>query len=252
MKNHVYYKTLLDLSDRTPVRQIVRGVSWTAAVLADGRTGVAMHTEGESRPRLFENLESMPACEAAQALLSWNLEEASEGLAVVNAVYNTPERAEAFCGPEPSGALDGLELSQKRVGLVGHLLGHSGITRELLAPAREVFVLERDPREGDYPDSACEYLLPGCDLVVITGSAAINKTLPRLLTLAAGAEIVLAGPSVSLCPALLDLGIARLSGQVIRDADAMQKTIVAKRCSVNAFSRRFSLDAKKGEPHAAF
>ena len=247
MRNTLFYKTLMDFSDPTPVARIVRGVSWTAAVLTDGRTGVAMHTEGESRPRRFETLEGLPARQAAEALFSWNLEEASEGLAVVNAVYNTMERAEALCGPAPTDALEGLDLTGKRVGLVGNLLGHGGITPEVLAPAREVVILEREPREGDYPDSACEYLLPDCDLVVITGSAAINKTLPRLLTLAAGAEIVLTGPSVSLCPALLELGILRLSGQIIREPEAMLAAIVEKRRSVNAFSRRFSMEKRGSE-----
>ena len=54
------------------VTRIVRGVAWTAAVLENGRSGVAMHTVGESRPRLFETLVGLPAGEAARAVLSWN------------------------------------------------------------------------------------------------------------------------------------------------------------------------------------
>ena len=39
----------------------------------------------------------------------------------------------------------------------------------------------RRPQSGDFPDPACEYLLPSMDYVFITGSTFINKTLPRLL-----------------------------------------------------------------------
>ena len=119
----------------------------------------------------------------------------------------------------------------------------SGITEDLLAPAKTYYILDREPKPGDYPDSACEYLLPDCDLVVVTGSAAINKTMPRILELSRNAEIVLTGPSVSLCPALLEaFPIRRLNGQAIVEPEAMAKTIVEKRCSVNAFSRHYTLD----------
>lgn len=48
-----YYDILLDGIDTDAVvSRIVRGISWTAAVLSDGQAGVAMHTEGESFPDL--------------------------------------------------------------------------------------------------------------------------------------------------------------------------------------------------------
>ena len=79
--------------------------------------------------------------------------------------------------------------------------------------------------------------------MVVTGSAAINKTMPRILELSRNAEVVLTGPSVSLCPALLEaFPIRRLNGQAIVEPEAMCQTIVEKRCSVNAFSRHYTLD----------
>ncbi len=237
-----YYDCLLSgIGEGASVARVVRGVSWTAALLSDGRCGVAMRTAGDTAPRLFDTLEGLPARRAARAALSWNLEEASEGMAVVNAWYNTAEAA-ARCGEPPEGALAGISLEGKRVGLVGHLPGHSGITEELLARAADWFVLEREPRPGDLPDTACEYLLPTCELVVITGSAAVNKTLPRLLELSKNAQTVLTGPTVTLCPALLGLGIDRLFGLAITESGALLQSIVEKRGSVNRFGRRFCLD----------
>ena len=79
-------------------------------------------------------------------------------------------------------------------------------------------------------------------MVIITGSAAINKTLPRLLELSRGAQVILTGPSVSCCPALTELGIDRLNGRVITRPEPMLQAIVEKRMSVNPWSETFQLD----------
>ncbi len=238
-----YYDILLDGIDTDAVvSRIVRGISWTAAVLSDGQAGVAMHTEGESFPRTFGTLVGLPAREAARAVLSWNMEEASEGMAVVNACYNRAARAAALGCFETGSALEGIDIRGKTVGFVGHLLHHSGLTDGLIGEAKEYFIMEREPRPGDYPDPACEYLLPKCDVVVITGSASVNKTMPRVLELASGAVTVLTGPTVPLCPALFALGVTRLNGQAVTEPEAMLQTIVEKRTSVNAFARHWTLD----------
>ena len=232
-----YYDILLrGLDGCCTVSQLVHGVSWTAAVLSDGSCGVAMHTTGDTVPRMFDTLIGLPLKEAARAVLSWNMEEASEALAAVNAFYNRPDCA--FLQPEAK-TLDGVDLTGKTVGMVGHMIGHSNITQELLAPARQLYIMDREEKPGAMPDSACEYVLPLCDVVIITGSAAINKTLPRLLVLSRNAEVVLTGPTVSCCPALRELGIHRLSGRVITEKDAMLKAIVEKRTSVNRFALPF-------------
>ena len=224
------------------VEALVHGISWTAAVLSGGQTGVAMHTVGESRPRMFDSLIGLRAAEAARAVLSWNFEEAGEAMAVINACYNTEARIDALGARYTGSALEGIPLRGRTLGFVGHLVKHSGITEELLAPAKTWYILEKEPKPGDYPDSACEYLLPQCDLVTITGSAAVNKTMPRLLELSRDAQVVLTGPTVPLCPELLELGIDRLNGCAIVDPAPMLEKIRAERTSVNAFARHFTLD----------
>ena len=126
--------------------------------------------------------------------------------------------------------------------MIGHMIGHSNITAELLAPAAKLWIMDREEKPGAYPDSAAEFFLPGCDVVIITGSAAINKTLPRLLELSRGAQVILTGPSVSCCPALTELGIDRLNGRVITQPEPMLQAIVEKRRSVNPWSETFQLD----------
>ena len=239
-----YYDTLLQgLDDSRTVERLVHGISWTAAILSGGSCGVAMHTTGEMVPRMYDTLIGLPVCEAGRAMMSWNLEEASEAFAVVNAFYNRADCG--FLQPEAK-TLDNVEIIGKRVGMIGHMVGHSNITADLLAPAEKLWIMDREEKPGAYPDSAAEFFLPQCDLVVITGSAAINKTLPRLLELSRDAKVILTGPSVSCCPALLELGIDRLNGRVITDPEPMLKAIVEKRMSVNAWSETFQLERNHG------
>ena len=75
-----------------------------------------------------------------------------------------------------------------------------------------------------------------------TGSASMNKTMPRLLELAENAEVILTGPSVPMCPELFSLGISRLYGVIIEDVDAMCRGIVESKGSVNRYSGRFCLN----------
>ena len=185
-------------------------------VRAGDDVGIAMTTQGNTRPKLIsEGFDHSGLKRAATALKSWNFDEAGYGGAAVNAWYNTRARLERLACGEPfkNYCTRGLALSGKTVGVVGHLK----MPADTLACAKDVFILERNPQMGDYPDSACEYILPMCDVVLITGSALINKTLPRLLELCRGAYVILTGPSVPMCPALLEFGISRLAGLVVTD-----------------------------------
>ena len=115
----------------------------------------------------------------------------------------------------------GIDFRGKTVGIVGHMHG----TDEMRRDAEKIFILEREPRGGDYPDPACDYLLPQCDIVLITGSAITNKTLPHILDLCRSAYTILVGPSVPMCPELFGFGIDRLSGLVITDRYGIRERV---------------------------
>ena len=162
--------------------------------------------------------------ELAAAAKSWNLTEAGFGMAAVNAFYNTPEKLEQLGAYEPfdNYCTDGVDLKDKRIGVIGHLNMPSSVYEQ----AKEVLILERNPRPGDYPDSACDFLLPACDVVIMTASTLVNKTLPHLLDFCQNAYTILAGPSCPMCPGLLELGIDRIAGLVITDVKGMKDKIL--------------------------
>ena len=219
------YDVLIDGIDTDAViTNTLMGQCWTAVETAE-HFGMAMTTPVDTAPRMLGLPHTgMSLKELAYAAKSWNLEEAGFGMAAINAFYNTPAKLEQLGAYEPfdNYCTDGLDLSGKRIGVIGHL----NMPVSVYEQAKEVLILERNPRPGDYPDSACDWILPQCDVVLITASTLVNKTLPHLLDLCKNAYSILAGPSAPLCPQLLELGIDRIAGLVITDTHGMKNKII--------------------------
>jgi uncharacterized protein (DUF4213/DUF364 family) len=166
----------------------------------------------------------------AAGIKSWNLIEASIGQAAVNAYYNSVSTALKNGAPisdsrftedriyDPFIRYQNMIRNQK-VAVVGHF----NYLEQLLQPVCELFILEQNPQEGDYPYSAAEYILPDCDYVFITCSTLIDKSLPRFLKLAAQAYVVIVGPSTPLAPTLAQFGVKDLSSLIIRDGDKARR-----------------------------
>lgn len=147
-------------------------------------------------------------------------------MAAVNSYYNTVERMNESRWEQPDKRFCtfNLDIKDKTVGMVGHLRHNS----ELFKEAKELYILEMNPMEGDYPASACEELIPKCDIVVITGNAFTNKTMPRLLTLAEKAYTIVTGPSAPMSQELLDdFDIQRIAGFIPTEMDALWNFIAA-------------------------
>lgn len=219
------YDTLLQgIHSDLPVTGTLMGQCWTAVETA-GHFGMAMTTPVDTAPRMLgSDYMGLSLRELASAAKSWNLEEAGFGMAAVNAYYNTPARLESLSAYEPFDkyCTDGLDLRGKNIGIIGHL----NMPESVQEQAGEIFILERNPRPGDYPDSACDWILPQCDVVIMTASTLVNKTLPHLLDLCKNAYTILAGPSCPMCPALLEFGIDRIAGLVITDVTGMKQKIL--------------------------
>ena len=218
------YDLLIDgIHTDAVIRSTLMGECWTAVETA-GHFGMAMTTQVDTAPRMLDrDYCGISLKELATTAKSWNLSEAGFGMAAVNAFYNTPAKLEQLGAYEPfdNYCTDGVDLKNKRIGVIGHLNMPSSVYDQ----AKEVLILERSPRPGDYPDSACDWLIPQCDVVIMTASTLVNKTLPHLLELSRNAYTILAGPSCPMCPQLLDFGIDRIAGLVITDVPGMKNKI---------------------------
>lgn len=219
----LYDVLIQGVSSDTLITDTLMGECWTA-VETRNHFGMAMTTPVDTAPRMLSaDHTGLSLKELAQAAKSWNLTEAGFGMAAVNAYYNTPARLDSLGAYEPFEryCTNGVDLQGKHIGVVGHL----NMPPSVYEQAASLRILERNPRPGDYPDSACDWLLPQCDVVIITASTLVNKTLPRLLELSKNAYTILAGPSCPLCPQLLELGIDRIAGLVVTDTEGMKEKI---------------------------
>ena len=187
---------------------------WRRVASSEDGVGMAFGMNVQSRPRATEDpsdLVGRPLRDVAALAKSWNFEDAGIGMAAVNAYHSHPVRALAhgFTPCEENNWARTFHpyaplVAGKRVAVIGHF----PFAAAAMPDAAQLVILERNVFDGDYPDSACEYLLPEMDYVFISGSAFVNKTMPRLLALASSAHIVVLGPSAPASPAIIHAGAA--------------------------------------------
>jgi hypothetical protein len=93
------------------------------------------------------------------------------------------------------------------------LIGHFPFVPALREAAEHLSVLELRPQAGDAGAEEAETIVPEADVVAITGSSFINKSLEALLGLCrADAFIVVLGPTTPLSSVLFDFGADVISG----------------------------------------
>lgn len=205
-----------DLIDEIPghitVAAAYTGTKWCRVTSSERGAGMAFAMPVRTRPASYgeDDLAGLPLREVASLAKSWNLAEAGLGMAAINAYHSLPKRAfgNGFSPCHENNWARAFHPYREVIaGRKVAVIGHFPFAASALADAAELFILERNPVEGDYPDSAAEYLLPGCDYVFITGSSFVNKTIPRLLELSRDAVTVMIGPSTPASPILFDFGV---------------------------------------------
>ena len=231
------YNSLIEqIPDDVCVRDYCLGIHWSY-VEADCGCGVAFTTRNGAKRICKDDLRGKPLREVAELAKSWCFEEATLGIAALNAwyarkelldplgaAYDTADDAE-IGERGGSSQKDAFEMYRPRIERAGGnarvvVVGHFPHV-ERIDEYAQLTVLERSCRdEWDTPDPACEYVMPQADYAFITGVTLINKTAPRLLDLAKNAAVCMVGPSVVMTPLLFDRGVETLAGSVVADAEA--------------------------------
>ena len=154
-------------------------------------------------------------CKSAQDLaayaLSGNALEASIGVAAINSLLEVNE--------SNAVQINASEVLMKRgSGKNIALVGHFPFIPKLRGVAKNLWVIEQQPSEGDYPADAAEEFIPQADVVALTASALINHTLDDLLGLCTPAALVMIlGPSTPISPVLFDHGATITAGSRVVD-----------------------------------
>jgi len=220
-------KALRDLLYQIPEEIVAKRVSvgtfWTAV---EGlRIGLAStmaegHPHVDSPVREAGKLEGKPLRELAQLLFEGSLLEASIGLAALNASLPLDERKLI-----EGNAFDILlaKAEGKRIAIVGHF----PFVEELKKTAKELWVLELKPREGDVDAKYVSQILPQAEVIGITSTTLINRTFEEILRFCPPKSFkMLIGPSTPLDPFLFELGVDALSGAVVIDKEKVYKYIL--------------------------
>lgn len=225
----IYDELINEIPDNLTVLECMIGNSWTL-IRSERGLGMAMTDRGGNIDTILHDISGMKLKKLAAYSKSWNMLEASIGLSAINSAFNNPQLVSAISkepvvksdNPGKYNAFKILEpdIIGKKVAVIGHFKGI-----ENLKSVCELSILERQPQAGDYPDPACEYLLPEQDYVFITGTTFINKTIPRLLELAKNAQTILVGPSVPISNVLYKYGVNFIAGFVIIDQKLVWRSV---------------------------
>ncbi|NGM17487.1 hypothetical protein GMI70_05660 [Eggerthellaceae bacterium zg-893] len=219
------------------VRDYCLGTHWSY-VKADCGMGISFTTKGGSPYKTKDDLRKVELRDVAGLAKSWCFEEASLGVAALNAWYSRPEMIDGlgalYDDPTelPDGTirkLDAFEAWRPRIE-AAHPDGNAHVVVvghfphvDRIEEYAQLTVLERNCTSPiDTPDPACEYVMPLADYAFITGVTIINKTCPRLLQLTQHAATVMTGPSVVMSPLLFEYGANTLAGSVVEDPEKVQ------------------------------
>jgi len=153
------------------------------------------------------------ALKLARMAYSEGILEAAIGMATINSLLEIGEgRGEDL----NAGDLIAEKGKDKRVAIVGHF----PFISELRKIARELWVIEKNPQEGDFTEAETENLIPQADVVGITGTAFTNHTVEHLLKLcSAKAYVVILGDTAPLSPVLFGYGVDAISGTKVIDPE---------------------------------
>lgn len=212
---HRLYRDLELGVGRGNARTVVVGFNW---VLVEGPNGCGLAqtpdrgTAGSRRVADAAHLAGRPLRELAAKVHSWEPVEAAIGLAAINAFYNRYD-LEAPAGNGLDAVADEAPLT---------VVGRFPNLAERLPGAS---VIERQPRDGEYPDTAAGWLLADSERVVATASTLVNHSLPGLIAAAPHARVALVGPSTPLTPRLHAYGLDTLAGMVVTDPKGAARAV---------------------------
>jgi len=199
-----------------PVKRVCVGLHWT--IVQSKYTGMA-HTYKTGKKVELEssgNLVGKSALELAGRLRSWEPLEASLGAAALNSLI------------EPVGNPGNVfeHIVRLAAAKTVTVIGRFPANEQIAQVAGQVYFLEMEPQDGELPPYACEEVIPESDIVVITATALINKTLARLLELSRDATAVVLGPSTPTNNVLFRYGADILAGVRVTDTDALIDSVM--------------------------
>jgi hypothetical protein len=209
------------MRDDAPVREVRRGLYWTAVTSSFCGLASTMMREscpaGQGEETIPDSFTEQSALQLARLALSTDIGKVSVGLAAINSLI---EIDISRCTEINAADLLMREGRERNVSVIGHF----PFTDELRTVTKNLWVIEKWQRPGDYPESDALEYLPRSDIVAISSTTLINGTLSGLLALCTERCVkMLLGPTTPMTEILFDYGIDIISGsKVINEMTALK------------------------------
>jgi len=207
----------------TPVRDIRQGLFHTAVVTKNCGLAATLPHDAlrQGHPSVKEPgfLLEKSALELARMSYSEKIPEAAIGMATINSLLDIDEGS--------CVNLNARELfSEKGKGRKVAIVGHFPFIPRLREVVKELWVIEKNPKEGDLTEAEAATYIPQADVVGITGTAFTNHTIAELLGLCRrDAFVVILGGTAPLSPVLFDYGVTAVAGTLVTDPEAVLRGV---------------------------
>lgn len=214
---------LATINFEAPVKEVCMGPFQT--VVSTRNCGLAS-TPHEAGPHHLKNpvpeagmLTMKTARELAEFSRSESLYEAAIGMAAINSLIDIDHNA---CRELNAYNLIAEKGEGKNVAIVGHF----PFVPRLKEAVKELWVIEKNPRDGDNTETEGKELIPRADVIGITGTAFTNHTIEQLLELCSPkAYVVLLGDTAPLSLVLFDYHIDAVCGTRVVDCQAALRCV---------------------------
>lgn len=212
-----------------PVRRVCTGAFWT--LVTTRFSGVAatyrdLDLQHADEPQVVPDAGRLTEKTAGELAEYARLEETVAASIGVAAILSLIEVNESACAEQSAFDI----LAEKGAGRNVAVVGHFPFVPKLREIAKNVWVLEKRLRPGDLRAEEASRILPRADVVCLTASAIINKTIDELLEACRGSYVVLTGPSSPMTPVLYDLGISAICGTRVLDPALVERYITQGAC----------------------
>ena len=208
---------LSTLNSEAEVRDIRQGLFHTGVLTRNCGLAATLPRDAlrQKHPSVKEPgfLLEKTARELIQLAYSESIPEAAIGMATINSLIEIDEER---CRELNAGDLIAEKGGDKRVAIIGHF----PFIPRLREITKELWVIEKNPQEGDFTEAETENLIPQADVIGITGTAFTNHTIEQLLKLChPEAYVVILGDTAPLSPILFDYGVDAISGTKVTNPE---------------------------------
>jgi uncharacterized protein (DUF4213/DUF364 family) len=202
------------------------GQYWVAVRTTLG-TGLASamrseaHLHGSRPVAAAGELHRRTPLQLAELLRSESPPEGAIGLAAVNALLGSA--ADALREEKAVEVLRNRGREKKMA-----MIGHFPFADQLREACDQLWIFERGPnrRGQDFGEDAMEQLLPQADVVAVTATTLLNRTLAAILAcVRPDAFLMLLGPSTPLTPTLFRFGFDILCGTVVDEPETVVRAV---------------------------